>query len=60
MGQVGYTLTLHNELESAKVNDQIKRLTQSTVDDSATVKTITIVSAIYLPGSFVGVSLSQT
>ena len=75
--QVGYTLTLHNQLETAKVDKELrdmtqklgnvteemrnltqdmKNLTQDTVDDSATVKIITFVSAIYLPGSFVGVS----
>lgn len=72
---VGYTLTLHNQLETAKVDKEVrtmtqnlcllteemkiltedmKNLTQDTVDDSTTVKIITFVSAIYLPGSFVG------
>jgi len=64
---VGYTLTLHHLLETAKVDkelrdithelrdmtEKMKNLTQDTVDDSATVKIITIVSAFYLPGSFV-------
>jgi Mg2+ and Co2+ transporter CorA len=64
---VGYTLTLHNQLETAKVDtelrdmtgelrdvtQQLKNLQQDTVDDSATVKIITYVSAVYLPGSFV-------
>lgn len=61
--QVGYTLTLHNQLESAKVEKELRdlteslnRLTQDTVDDSATVKIITFVSAVYLPGSFIAVS----
>lgn len=63
---VGYTLTLHNHLETATVNkelrdithdmrnisEKMKNLTQDTVDDSATVKIITYVSAFYLPGSF--------
>jgi hypothetical protein len=63
MFEVGYTLTLHNQLESAKVEKKIhdlteglKDLTQDTVDDSATVKVITFVSAVYLPGSFIAVS----
>ena len=58
---IGYTLNLHNQLESAKVNSKLRSLTEElrnytkdTVDDSATVKIITFVSAIYLPGSFVG------
>jgi hypothetical protein len=61
--QVGYTLTLHNQLEAANIDrqlleltDGLKRLTQDTVDDSATVKIITFVSAVYLPGSFIAVS----
>lgn len=61
--QVGYTLTLHNQLETAKVDielrdltERLKSLTESTVDDSATVRIITLVSAFYLPGSFVAVS----
>ncbi|KAF1846865.1 uncharacterized protein K460DRAFT_49333 [Cucurbitaria berberidis CBS 394.84] len=57
---VGYTLTLHNQLEAAKIDTELrdlteglKRLTEDTVDDSATVKIITFVSAVYLPGSFI-------
>jgi len=64
---VGYTLTLHNQLETANVDQelrdmtkelrdvtkQLRDLTQNTVDDSATVKIITYVSAFYLPGSFI-------
>lgn len=63
--QIGYTLTLHNQMEAAEIDKQLrdvtskmKELTQSTVDDSATVKIITFVSAFYLPGSFVAVSLA--
>ncbi|CAN9463747.1 unnamed protein product [Alternaria alternata] len=57
---VGYTLTLHNQLEAAKIDTELrdlteglKKLTEDTVDDSATVKIITFVSAVYLPGNFV-------
>jgi hypothetical protein len=60
---VGYTLTLHNQLETGKLDKEVRDmtkklhdLTQTSVDDSAIVRLITIVSAIYLPGSFVGVS----
>lgn len=42
--------------ELRDVTEKLKILTESTVDDSATVKIITIVSAFYLPGSFVAVS----
>ncbi|KAF1963309.1 hypothetical protein CC80DRAFT_541248 [Byssothecium circinans] len=57
---VGYTLMLHNQLEAAKIDTELrdlteglKRLTEDTVDDSAIVKIVTFVSAIYLPGSFI-------
>lgn len=64
---VGYTLTLHNQLETAQVDKELRDLTaklqnvtnelrdlqQDSVDDSVTVKIITFVSAFYLPGSFV-------
>ncbi|PWY68485.1 hypothetical protein BO70DRAFT_432813 [Aspergillus heteromorphus CBS 117.55] len=56
----GYTLSLHTQLETARVNEELRDLTshlknlqQDTVDDSAAVKIITFVSAVYLPGSFV-------
>jgi Mg2+ and Co2+ transporter CorA len=35
------------------MTEKMKNLTQDTVDDSATVRIITYVSAFYLPGSFV-------
>ena len=56
-------LNKHNQLKTANVYEQLRDvtqqlrdLTQDTVDDSATVRIITIVSAFYLPGSFVAVS----
>ncbi|KAI8629047.1 hypothetical protein F5Y19DRAFT_88008 [Xylariaceae sp. FL1651] len=72
---IGYTLTLHNQLETARfdreirdmtqemknlaqetstITKKLKELAQNTVDDSAIVRIITIVSAFYLPGSFLG------
>jgi hypothetical protein len=67
----GYTLTLHNQLENTKIDaelrdliaqlksvtDDLKGLQQDTVDDSATVKIVTFLSAFYLPGSFISVSI---
>ena len=57
---VGYTLTLHNQLETGKLDKEIRDMTrklqdlsQKSVDDSTIVKLITILSAVYLPGSFV-------
>jgi Mg2+ and Co2+ transporter CorA len=47
-------------LEAAKIDTELrdlteglKKLTEDTVDDSATVKIITFVSAVYLPGNFI-------
>ena len=82
--QIGYTLTLNNQVEATQINKQLKslaqetvagnqqlqklaedtvivteelrKLTEDTVDDSATVKVITLLSALYLPGSFIAVS----
>jgi len=64
---VGYTLTLHNQMETAQVDKELRDITEKlnnvtkelkdlqtdSLDDSATVKIITLVTAIYLPGSFV-------
>lgn len=44
------------EKELRDLTEGLKNLTESTVDDSATVRIITLVSAFYLPGSFVAVS----
>ncbi|GLB02242.1 hypothetical protein AtubIFM57258_003584 [Aspergillus tubingensis] len=56
----GYTLSLHNQLETARVERELrdltsslKRLQEDNMNDSAAVKVITFVSAIYLPGSFI-------
>ncbi|PWY91787.1 hypothetical protein BO94DRAFT_533242 [Aspergillus sclerotioniger CBS 115572] len=56
----GYTLSLHNQLDTAKVDHELrdlishlKELQQDSVDDSAAVKIITFLSAVYLPGSFI-------
>jgi hypothetical protein len=64
---VGYTLTLHNQLEAARIDSELrdlteglKKLTEDTVDDSATVKIITFVSAVYLPGSFIAVCFTPS
>ena len=50
-------------METAKVDkalhlvtEELRDLTKNTVDDSATVKIITLLSTLYLPGSFVSVS----
>ena len=53
--QIGYTLNLVVQDGASETNQHLLTLTQDTVDDSATVKIITIASAFYLPGSFVAV-----
>lgn len=45
--------------ETSQVTKRLKELTENTVDDSAIVRIITIVSAVYLPGSFVAVSIIE-
>jgi hypothetical protein len=37
------------------INQSILSLTQDTVDDSATIRVVTIVTLIYVPASFVSV-----
>lgn len=51
---------LHNQIEAAKVNQDLRTLTrnlndltQNNVDESTAIKVITFISAVYLPGSFV-------
>lgn len=60
--QVGYNLNIVNQREAVTVSKEltkvtiaVKEMAQDTVDDSATAFAITIVSAFYLPASFVGV-----
>ncbi|KAF3037231.1 hypothetical protein E8E12_005570 [Didymella heteroderae] len=63
---IGYTLTLREQHESAEiakelrdVTERLHKLTEDTVDDSATVRIITFVSAVYLPGSFIATLLGM-
>lgn len=44
------------DTELRDLTEGLKKLTEDTVDDSATVKIVTFLSAVYLPGSFIGVS----
>jgi len=52
--QIAYALDTKNQKEAAKLNEHMSNLTTETVDDSATVKLITIFSLVYLPANFVG------
>jgi Mg2+ and Co2+ transporter CorA len=55
--QLRDTLELKNQKELAKINNNLLSLQRESVDDNETVKVITVLTLIYLPGSFVAVSL---
>ncbi|EPE25310.1 Magnesium transport protein CorA, transmembrane region [Glarea lozoyensis ATCC 20868] len=46
-------LSLKNQGTSVQINEHMLALTKDTVDDSASVRVVTIVTLIYLPASFV-------
>jgi hypothetical protein len=54
--QLAVALNLKSQSTAVKINRNIWSLTKDTVDDSATVRLITIVTLIFLPASFVTVS----
>lgn len=70
---ISYTLAVHNQEETAKLDKEtrnlaeetsrvtveLKSINESSANDSAIISIITILSAIYVPGSFVAVSLSS-
>jgi len=46
-------LTLKNQATAVDINHNMLLLTRDTVDDSATVRVVTLVTMLYLPASFV-------
>lgn len=54
--QLSVALNLKNQATSVDINNNMLSLTRDTVDDSATVRVVTLVTLIYLPASFVAVS----
>lgn len=54
--QLANEIDIKNQEDSAKVNQHLFDLTRETVDDSANVRVITIVTLFYVPASFIGVS----
>jgi hypothetical protein len=50
-------LNLKNQAVAADINSHLLHLTRDNVDDSATVRVVTLVTLIYLPASFVAVCL---
>lgn len=64
--QVGYNLTIVNQREALKVSGKLTTVTETvrdmavkSVEESATTQALTIVAALYLPASFVGVSCAK-
>ena len=62
--QFAYALDLKNQYTAADINDHVSRLTEKTTTlaekttkDTTAVKWITYLTLVYLPGSFVAVSL---
>lgn len=51
--QISVALTLKTQATSVDINHNMLLLTHDTVDDSATVKVVTLVTLLYLPASFV-------
>jgi len=51
--QLATAVQFKNQAIARDINDNMLRLTKDTVDDSATVRVVTLVTLIYLPASFV-------
>lgn len=50
-------LGLKNQDTTVGINNKMLKLTNETFDDNATVRVVTLVTLIYLPASFVSVSM---
>jgi hypothetical protein len=50
-------IAVEHQKIAAESNNALVKLTHDTVDDSSTVKTITLITLFYLPASFISVSL---
>ncbi len=55
--QLATTVQFKSQAIARDTNDNMLRLAKDTVDDSATVRVVTLVTLIYLPASFIAVSL---
>lgn len=58
--QLSVALSLKNQDTTVGINNKMLKLTNETFDDNATVRVVTIVTLIYLPASFVSVSVIVT
>ena len=51
-----YDLDLKNQLTAAKTSEHVAQLAAEATHDTTSVKWITVLTLIYLPGTFVAVS----
>jgi Mg2+ and Co2+ transporter CorA len=59
IGLLSNTIDTKNQEDSANLNQHLYKMTRFSVDDSASVKLITIVTLFYLPASFVATLLGM-
>lgn len=57
--QLTNLLDIGNQFNSRQISEQILDLTHESVEDNATVKVITVFTLIYLPASFMAVSIHR-
>jgi hypothetical protein len=55
--QLSDTLAFKNQLVAQSQNNYMLKLTMSTVDDSSTIRVVTLVTLVYLPFSFMAVGI---
>ena len=55
--QLTAALGLKGQITAQVISDNMLNLTKETVDDSASVRIVTFVTLVYLPASFVSVSI---
>lgn len=58
--QFAYALDLKNQYTAADINNHVSQLAEKTTNDTTAVKWITYLTLVYLPGSFVAVSLGKS
>ena len=56
--QAAYFLELRNQDTAAFINDKMSKIASRTHEDTTSVKWITYLTVIYLPASFVAVSVN--
>ena len=54
-----YALDLKNQYTAADINNHVSQLAEKTTKDTTAVMWITLLTLLYLPGSFVAVSLGK-